>query len=130
MTVVDLMWAPDHAPLSDLNTSPVQPGEQVHSPPVDLSTSRVPADAAAARLFLNITRKFSHVEDPVQRYELLVYWRTVLEQAAVEMSVHTGYALAELQQRGLSARKISALLGDAGFTLSPSGVDQAIKRTR
>lgn len=132
--VADVTWVPDHAPMSEVHTSPVQEDPEVHSPPVqeeaDAPTPRVPVDSAAAAVFLNITRRFSDVGDPVERYELLVYWRAVLEQAAMEMTVHTGYALADLQESGLSSRKISALLAEAGHTLSASGVEQAIKRTR
>lgn len=129
--VADMTWVPDHDPMSEVHTPPVHEGEQVHSLPVqEVPTEPVPVDAAAARLFLNITRKFSDVEDPVKRYELLVYWRAVLERAATEMSVHAGYALLDLQGSGLSARKISAVLAEAGCVLSPSGVEQGIARAK
>lgn len=120
ITTAAVDWTPDHAPLS----------EKVHTSPVQVPGRFVPVPERVTTLFLNITRKFSHVKDPVERYELCLYWRSVLEQAAAELTAYAGCALAELQDSGLSSRKISALLTDRGCRLSPSGVEQAIARGR
>lgn len=133
MTVVDL-WVPDHAPASDPHIPPVHHEDQVHSPPVHEppTPGRPPSvEDRAQALVDNIIAK--HLADlcyPLERYEGIVGWRSVLLLAAQKMTAEADAELACLADEGLSARKISAQLGEQGSTLSPSGVEQAVKRAR
>ncbi len=102
----------------------------VHTAPEQAHTTPVPVERRADALCLAIGKKIDNDTEPARRYEQYVYWRSVLELAAVEMTVHAGYALRELQDSGLSSRKISGVLAEAGIRLSPSGVELAIGRTK
>ncbi len=123
-------WAPDHAPVG---YPPVSP-EAVDSPPTQARPTgggQVPVEQRAQDLCANVVRtRCADLAFPVERYEGFVYWRTVFEQAAQEMTLRAGHELAQMADGGLSARKISTLLAEAGLSLSPSGVEQAIKRAR
>lgn len=143
MTVVDMTWAPDHAPPAELPTRPVRLEALALRPTVQqpltgcvpgalppTRSRQVPPEERALALCESIVGKLGLLSDPVARYRAMAYWRGALERAAMEMTACGDTELVKLADGGLSAAKISQLLTDAKCPLSKSGVEQALKRSR
>lgn len=91
----------------------------------------VPVEDRAEGLWNSIAAKhIGGLESPLERYIAQIYWRSVLTRAAQMMTASADFELAAMADEGLSYRKISALLAEAGCILSRSGVEQAVTRAR
>lgn len=103
----------------------VPPGQQVGGVLLD------PVDECATELHLRVAKTFDHVDAALDRYRLYTYWRSVFEAAATQLTAQANYALADVQdESGLSSQKIANLLAEAGYPMSKSGVEAAIKKGR